>query len=74
MPDIENRRRKKCRVGPGQSAGKQPKNSRKNSRNSQSSLISGVSVVLPFLFWAVFTVTRSAPFSAVFNVRHLAPL
>ena len=65
MPDIENSRKtaeKGVEWVPVTVPLKQLKNGQKNSQNSQNSCFSGVSAVVP----AVFRVTHSEPFSAVF--------
>ena len=84
MPDIENSR-KGCRVGHGETAEKQPKNSRKNTRNTAGKTavltVFGCFSGVPGVFPAVFRLFYRDPlgtllgcFSAVFNVGHLAPL
>ena len=84
MPDIENSR-KTAERGAEWVTVKQPKNSRKNSRNtrkkqpknSQNSCFSGVSAVFPAVFRLFYRDPFGTPFgcfSAVFNVGHLAPL
>ena len=57
---------------------KQPKNSRKDSRNTRKTAVLAIFRVFRLffrLFFGCFTGTRSARFSAVFSaVGHLAPL
>ena len=71
MPDIGNSR-KTAEKGAERVTVKQPKNSRKNSRNTrkncQNGCFSGVSALFFRLFFGCLTVTRSAPFSAVFRL------
>ena len=83
MPDIENSR-KTAEKGAEWVTIKQPKNSRKNSRNTRKTAVltafrcfSGVSAVFPAVFRLFYRDplgTLFGCFSAVFNVGHLAPL
>ena len=69
MPDIENSRknsRKKCRVGPGQTAEKQPEKQPKRPKNSCFDCFSQVFRLFFRLFFGCLTGTHSALFSAVF--------
>ena len=72
MPDIENSR-KPAEKGAEWVTVRQPKNSRKNSRNTRKTAALAVFEVLRLffrLFFGCFTVTRSAPFTSwwVFSV------
>ena len=70
MPDIENSR-KTAEKGAEWVTVKQPKNSRENSRNTRKTAVLTVfRVFRPFsrLVFGCFTVTHSAPFSAVFRL------
>ena len=67
MPDVENSRKtaeKGCRVGHGKTAEKQPE----NTRNTLKTDVFRVFRVFFRLFFGCFTVTHSAPFSAVFRL------
>ena len=70
MPDIENSR-KTAEKGAEWVTVKQPKNSRENSRNTRKTAVLTVFRVFRLfsrLFFGCFTVTHSAPFSAVFRL------
>ena len=70
MPDIENSR-KTAEKGAEWVTVKQPKNSRKNTRNTRKTAVLTVFRVFRVffrLFFGCFTVTHSAPFSAVFRL------
>ena len=62
--------RKRCRAGHGKTAEKQPKHPNNSCLNCFGSFFPAVF----WLFYRTFPRTHSAPFSAVFNVGHLAPL
>ena len=67
MPDIENSR-KTAEKGAEWVTVKQPKNSRKNSRKTVKTAVFWVFRLFSRLFFGRFTVTHSAPFSAVFRL------
>ena len=70
MPDIENSR-KTAEKGAEWVTVKQPKNSRENSRNTRKTVKTAVFRVFRLfsrLFFGCFTMTHSAPFSAVFRL------
>ena len=70
MPDIENSR-KTAERGAEWVTVKQPKNSRENSRNTRKKAVLTVFRVFRLfsrLFFGCFTVTHSAPLSAVFRL------
>ena len=70
MPDIENSR-KTAEKGAEWVTVKQPKSSRENSRNTRKTVKTAVFRVFRLfsrLLFGCFTVTHSAPFSAVFRL------
>ena len=70
MPDSENSR-KTAEKGAEWVTVNQPKNSRENSRNTRKTVKTAVFRVFRVfsrLFFGCFTVTHSAPFSAVFRL------
>ena len=76
MPDIENSR-KGCRVGHGKAAEKQPEHPKNCPKAVKTAVFAGVSAVFPAFFRLFYRDplgTLFGCFSAVINVRHLAPL
>ena len=74
MPDIEGSR-KTAEKGAGWVTVKQPKNSRKNTRNTRKTVKTAVFRVFRVffrLFFGCFTVTHTAPFSAVFRMLSMS--
>ena len=74
MPDIESSR-KTAEKGAEWVTVKQPKNSRKNSRNTRKTVKIAVFRVFRMffrLFFGCFTLTHSAPFSAVFRLLSMS--
>ena len=70
MPDIENSRkssRKGCRVGQGKTAEKQPEEQPKHPKNSCFECFSGVSAVLPAVFWLVYSDPLGTLFGCFFG-------
>ena len=82
MPDIENSRKTAEKgaewvAANGKTAEKQPEKHPKHPKNTRKTVKTAVFRAFRLffrLFFGCFSVTRSAPFSAVFNVGHLAPL